>query len=308
MRRLLVSLATQRQRSCHERLMLTSQFDPAPANRYSRSDPLDLTGGGPVNEQFGAGSHGGHVEPFPYTHPTSPQASTAGEQFDPYQQAANRSSWLQQPMQMPDAHQYAAQGPGAAAGGPGGSGVGGGWYGNDGYAVAAGMAGAGLGAGAGAAAGAAAARGYDQSTDRDYRSETASQGGESSAYGGYGNQQQQQQRQSLPPLTPAALAKQREANGGRQPYQTHQSYGSRQSYGSSPGPSGGGGAGGYGPAPTSPGGLSSNMPHQSQSGASPSIAEEADRRRSSNFSEGRSVYQHADMPGQDEEPVEIPPK
>lgn len=193
-------------------------------------------------------------------------------------------------MQMPDANQYIGGGPGGGGGGGGG----GGWYGNDGYGVAAAM-GAGAGA-AGIGAGAAAARGYSnhqQPSERDYRSETGSQGGESSAYGGYGHSTPQSQ----PPLTPAALAKQREA-AGRQGYQSHSS---RTSHGSGMmgGPSGSGGAAmlpstseGYNDGPGS-------------GETSPGVG---DRRSSAAFSDGRSVYQHADMPGQDAEVTEIPPK
>lgn len=248
---------------------------------------MDLASGPGVSEHF-AGGTGGQIEPFPYSNPAPAAPPGGGEAYDPYQQAANRSSWgpnTMASMQMPDARNYAGGGDG--------------WYGNDGYGVAAGMAGAGA---AGIGAGAAAARGYDhhhqqqQPTERDYRSETGSQGGESSAYGGYGNPQPQSQ----PPLTPAALAKQREAAGNRQAYQSHSS---RTSHGSGGlgGPSGSGA--GY-LTPTAEGNGGDHLAPTAESG-SPGVE---DRRSSAQFSNGgQSVYQHADMPGQDEV-TEIPPK
>lgn len=273
--------------------IFNAQFDPA--NRYSRSDPIDLVG---TQEPFthGAGAHGGVVEPFPYN-PSSPDPhGTATSMTGHSSEGAYnpRSSYGQ--MTMPEARNYM---PGGNWGG----------YGGDGYATAAGI-------GAGAVAGAAGVGAYNAASgypgrnsygqgdgqNYDYRSEGTSQSGDNSSYGAAGI------GAGIGALTPAAVAKQREAAQERERAQGHsrqQSWGS--GYG---GPSYGGGSG----QPLSPtheheyeneggayGGNSNANASPSASGARPvsgAFSDGADGRPS-------SVYQHTDG---GVVPEEIPPK
>ena len=208
--------------------------------------------GGGANEPFthGAGAAGGAIEPFPYTNPSSPQnmsqglsheggyaggpgsGSAHGDYGNPQSSMSHRLSYPSMPMSMPDARDYA---PGTGAGGPGA-----GWgYGGDGYATAAGI-------GAGAAAGAAGIGAFNNRNQPqhqqqqpyhpshqqgysgyDYRSESTSQSGDSQyppSSGGHGL--------GMTALTPAALAKQREATGGGR-HQSQPSWGTAPAQGTS---------------------------------------------------------------------------
>jgi hypothetical protein len=203
------------------------------------------------------------IDPFPYEQSTSPPHSEAGYgNFDPYSHA---------PMQMPDARNYMASG-----GYPG--------YGMEGgYGVAA----------AGAGAGAAGVAGYEAGRDRDFQSEYSestshTSGGPSGSNSGNG---------SMAPLTPAAVAKQREAQAERDRNRM-----SMTGYGNQPSGSAQGQYGQY--------------PGESQAPAAPSSPPlDGDRRTSAALSDGgrSTIYQHTDMgsvpdEGEEEGPSEIPPK
>lgn len=211
-----------------------AQFDPA--HRYSHGNPIDLVGNS-ANEPFthGAGAAGGAIEPFPFTNPSSPQNMSqglshegyAGGPVGPGSSSAHGPEGGYNPrmsygdygqMAMPDARNYAPGG-GAGAAGPGG------WsgYGGDGYATAAGIGAGGAAAAAAGAAGIGAFNNRHQQQQQqgysgyDYRSESTSQSGDSAyppsnsangnnGFGGSGL--------GMTALTPAAIAKQREATGG----------------------------------------------------------------------------------------------
>lgn len=275
-------------------------FDPA--HRYSRADPLDLVGGG-ANEPFthGAGAAGGAIEPFPYTNPSSPQNMSQGLSHDGYAPGPGSSSahgaggdYGYSQMSMPDARNY-AQGGGLGWG-----------YGGDGYATAAGV-------GAGAAAGAAGAAGIGAFNNRhqppqhqqgysgyDYRSETTSQSGDSqyppSSGHGFG--------MGMTPLTPAAIAKQREAQGGSMGRMSHQS---RPSWGQGQG-AGPSGSGGYGqPMHDAPG--QGQGPSSPTSQGRPASGVYSDEHQPGMNHRESGVFVHRDMEDVPEStmPDELPP-
>lgn len=287
--------------------MLIVKFDPA--HRYSRGDPIDLVGGGGAPFTHGAaGAAGGAIEPFPFTDPSSPQNMSQGLSHEGY--AGPGSSSAHGPdggytprmsygdygqMAMPDARNYAPGGAGAGGGG--------GWsgYGGDGYATAAGMGAAGAAAGAGAAGigafnnrnQAQAQHGY---SGYDYRSESTSQSGDSAyppssggghGFGGAG--------MGMTALTPAAIAKQREATGGGRHAQ-------QPSWGSQPGASGSGAPYGYssGQGPSSP--TAQTQDERRQSGPYSDDQQHGDRQS--------GVFVHRDMDDVPEHALgdELPPQ